>query len=88
MLQKRAFLQTHCLNLQATWAEGIVMGCTVERHFPGGRMLLLTFKSASGYSLKAYSTLSPCPPPDFFSISVTKLSLKLLIKLMKLTFLF
>lgn len=51
-------------------------------------MLLLTFKSASGYSLKAYSTLSPCPPPDFFSISVTKLSLKLLIKLMKLTFLF
>lgn len=69
------------------WAAGIVIGCTVERHFPGGRMLLLTFKSASGYSLNAHSTLSYCPPPDFLSISVTKLSLKLLIKVMKLTFL-
>lgn len=69
------------------WAAGIVIGCTVERHFPGGRMLLLTFKSASGYSLNAHSTLSHCPPPDFLSISVTKLSLKLLIKVMKLTFL-
>lgn len=69
------------------WAAGIVIGCTVERHFPGGRMLLLTFQSASGYSLNAQSTLSHCPPPDFLSISVTKLSLKLLIKLVKLTFL-
>lgn len=87
---KKSFLtNTLCLNLQAIWAAGIVMGCIVERHFPGRRMLLLTFKSASGYSLTACSFYSSyCPPPDFLSISVTKLSLKLLFKLMKLTFLF
>lgn len=86
---KESFLtNTLCLHLQATWAAGIVMGCTVERHFPGGRTLLLTFKCASGYSLNSHSTLPHCSPPDFLSISVTKLSWKVLIKLMKLTFLF
>lgn len=72
---------------QLSWAAGAVIGWAVERQFAGGRTMLLTCKSASGYSLNPRATLPRCPPPDLLSISVTKLSLKLLIKLVKLTFL-
>lgn len=87
--KRRAFLETCSASVSMLpWAVRTVIGCTAETYFPGGRRLLLTFKSASGYSLKTHSRLSHSPPPAFLCISVTKPSLKLLIKLMKLTFLF